>query len=251
MKRSLIILVVVSFGFQATTQAETARSNGSQPNVLFILVDDLGWSDLGCYGSRVHESPNVDKLAQQGKTFTDFYSAGPVCSPTRASILTGRNPARLGISTYLLDPKRDAAFLTHHLPLDEVTLAEVYQEHGYATGYFGKWHLGYENRHWASNQGFDVALGGMDLPWAWKLCWPDRPVPMLDRKRGHKRFFSPYHLTHLENGPDGEYLTDRLTREAIAFFEAQDGQPFFAFVSYHSVHTPLQPKPDLSGRTRD
>jgi len=218
-----------------------------QPNVLFILVDDLSWSDVSYNGSQVYETPHVDRLARQGMVLTDFYSAGPVCSPTRASILTGKSPARLGLTTWLYTPEKDPPFVTHHLPLEEFTIAEALSEVGYATGYFGKWHLGYERKHWAAHQGFATAKGGVDAPHAWSLAWPDRDSPLSDN---HTRFFSPYHMTHLDNGPDGEYLTDRLTDETIAFIEqhssssSNTAKPFFAFLSFHTVHTPLQPKPE-------
>ena len=116
------------------------------------------------------------------------------------------------------------------------------RDEGYATGYFGKWHLGYRREHWASEQGFEVAKGGIDSPHAWELAWPDREVPTPPE--GHTRFFSPYHMTHLDNGPEGEYLTERLTDEMIAFVEQQTEQPFFAYLSFHTVHTPLEPKPE-------
>ncbi|MCK4998356.1 MAG: sulfatase [Anaerohalosphaera sp.] len=214
-------------------------------NVVFILVDDLAWSDLVCYGSKVYETPNVDRLAGEGMRFSDFYSGGPVCSPTRASILTGKYTARTGITRHLLTPKLDPKFMTHQLELEEFTIAEALKQHDYATGYFGKWHLGYEEKHWASHQGFDVAKGGMDLDWAWKLCYPDKKPPMLSREKGHTRFFSPHHLTHLENGPEDEYLTERLTDETISFIKQNKDEQFFAFLSFHTVHTPLQAKPEV------
>jgi arylsulfatase A-like enzyme len=158
-------------------------------------------------------------------TFTDFYTAGPVCSPTRASILTGKYTARTGITTYLLSPQRDAEYVTSQLNLDELTVAQALKDNGYATGYFEKWHPGYEMKHWASAQGFDTAKEGMDLDWAWKLCYPDRKPPILSRARGHTRFFSPHHLTHLENRPEGEYLTDRLTDETIHFIQQNSTVP--------------------------
>jgi N-sulfoglucosamine sulfohydrolase len=229
----------------ADTIPATATEH-ERPNVVFILVDDLGWSDVGFNGSKVYETPHVNRLAQQGMVFTDFYSAGPVCSPTRASIMTGKYPARTGITTYLISPTRDAEHVTSFLPLEELTIAEAFKKHGYATGYFGKWHLGYENPYWAANQGFDVAKGGIDLPWAWTLCYPDiEEAPTAKTwPKTHTRFFSPYHLTHLEDGPEGEYLTDRLTNETIQFIKQYRDGPFFAFLSFHTVHTPLQAKAD-------
>jgi len=217
----------------------------AQPNVLFILVDDLGWADVGYNGTQVYETPNIDRLASQGKVLTDFYSAGPVCSPTRASIMSGKSPARLGLTKWLYTPEKDPPFITHHLPLEELTIAEALREAGYATGYFGKWHLGYKREHWADRQGFQIAKGGIDSPHAWRVAWPDREPPLPEN---HTRFFSPYHMTHLENGPEGEYLTERLTNETIGFIkqhcERHPEQPFFAFLAFHTVHTPLEPKPE-------
>ena len=218
------------------------------PNFVFIMVDDLSWSDLSNNGSITYETPNVDKLASQGMFFSDFYSGGPVCSPTRASILTGKYTARTGITTYLLHPDRDPEYLTPHLPLEEFTIAEALKEQNYTTGYFGKWHLGYAEKYWAKNQGFDVAIGGMDLPWAWELAHPGVEAPDVDRAKGHTRFFSPHHLTFMEDGPEGEYLTDRLTNETIQFITDNKDKPFFAFLSFHTVHTPLQAKEEVVAR---
>lgn len=229
------------------TAASVLEAADSQPpNVVFIMVDDLGWSDVGFNGSKVYETPNVDRLASQGMVFSDFYSGGPVCSPTRASIMTGKYTARTGITTYLLSPTRDAKHVQPHLPLEEFTIAEAFKKNGFATGYFGKWHLGYENEFWAGNQGFDVAKGGIDLPWAWTLCYPDIEEAPTARTwpKKHIRFFSPYHLTHLKNGPQDEYLTERLTNETIGFIEEHRDEPFFAFLSFHTVHTPLQARPE-------
>ncbi len=223
----------------------TKYSDKAPPNFVFVMVDDLGWSDLSYNGSKTYESPNVDKLASQGMVFSDFYSGGPVCSPTRASILTGKYTARTGITTYLLHPERDAEYVTPHLPLEEFTIAEALKKHNYATGYFGKWHLGYAEEHWAENQGFDTAIGGMDLAWAWKVAHPGVEAPDVDLANGHVRFFSPHHLTFMENGPEGEYLTDRLTNETIHFIKENKDKPFFAFLSFHTVHTPLQAKEEV------
>jgi len=243
------LAIFVAFFVSALPDAIAASAD--RPNVVFILVDDLSWSDLSYNGSEVYETPNVDRLSKQGMVFTDFYSAGPVCSPTRASIMTGKYPARTGITTYLISPDRDASHVTPHLPLEEFTIAEAFKKNGYATGYIGKWHLGYKNEHWAANQGFDVAKGGIDLPRAWALCYPDCEPPTAKTwPKTHTRFFSPYHLTHLENGPDGEYLTERLTDETVHFIEQHKDRPFIAFLSFHTVHTPLQAKPEVVEKYR-
>ena len=229
----------------ACNNSSTLEKANQPPNIVFIMVDDLSWSDVSYNGSRVYETPNVDKLAGQGMSFSDFYTAGPVCSPTRSSILTGKYTARTGITTYLLSPERDPDYVTPHLPLEEFTIAEALKDHDYATGYFGKWHLGYATEHWAANQGFDVAIGGMDLPWAWEIAHPGVEAPDMDRSKGHKRFFSPHHLSFMEDGPEGEYLTDRLTNETIKFIKDNQDRPFFAFLSFHTVHTPLQAKEEV------
>jgi len=210
-----------------------------QPNVLFILVDDLGWADVSYAGSTGYETPNVDRLSKQGMVFTNFYSGGPVCSPTRASILTGKSTARTGITTYLITPDQDVEYVTHQLPLEEFTIAEALKNYGYKTGMFGKWHLGYEQEHWANHQGFEVAVGGTTSRNAWRMMYPERPPP-IDQLE--VRYFSPHYLTHMEDGPEGEYLTDRLTDETIEFIETNQDGPFFAFLSLHTVHTPLEAK---------
>jgi len=193
-------------------------------NIALILLDDLGWADLGCYGSTFHETPNIDRLAEQGVRFTDAYSASPVCAPTRAAIMTGKNPTRLGLDK-MLPPDRN------HLPLEEVTIAETLKEAGYATCFIGKWHLGGKD-YYPDRQGFDVNLGGTE--------WP----------QPSSGYFSPYHIDTLPEGPEGEYLTDRLSGEAVTFIEAHRDVPFFLMLSYYAVHAPLKPRTTWSTSTR-
>ncbi len=198
-----------------------------RPNFLLILVDDLGWADCGFSGSSFYETPHLDRLAYTGMRFTDAYAASPVCSPTRAAILTGKSPARLNITDYIPgeDP-RDRKLIgpedLHHLPLDEVTLAEALKKTGYATFFAGKWHLGGEG-FYPENQGFDINRGG------WESGGP----------YGGNRYYSPYGNPRLDDGPEGEYLTDRLTDETIGFIEANRNRPFFAQLSFYTVHTPI------------
>ncbi len=181
----------------------------SRPNVVFILIDDMGWKDIGCYGSSFYETPNLDRLRAEGMLFTDAYAACPVCSPTRASILTGRYPARVGVTNYISGHARgkliDAPYIDH-LPLEEHTLASAMRDGGYRTYHVGKWHLGGEP-YWPEKQGFDVNVAGCD----WGMP--------------HKGYFSPYGIPMLEEGPEGEYLTDRLTDEAIALLRANGDAP--------------------------
>jgi len=204
----------------------------SRPNILFFLVDDLGWRDLGCYGSSFYETPRLDRLAAEGLHFTNAYAASPVCSPARASLLTGRYPARVGVTNYIgrEHPSRgrliDAPYVDH-LPLEEVSVAAALREGGYATWHVGKWHLG-ERPYFPDRQGFDVNVGGCD--WG-------------SPKQG---YFAPWGIPTLEEGEPGEYLTDRLTDEAIALIHAHGhSRPFFLNLWFYAVHNPMQPKPDL------
>ena len=196
----------------------------SRPNVVFILIDDMGWKDIGCYGSSFYETPNLDRLRAEGMLFTDAYAACPVCSPTRASILTGNYPARVGVTNYISGHARgkliDAPYIDH-LPLEEHTLASAMRDGGYRTCHVGKWHLGGEP-YWPEKQGFDVNVAGCD----WGMP--------------HKGYFSPYGNPMLEEGPEGEYLTDRLTDEAIALLRANGDAPFFLNLPYYAVHIPIQ-----------
>lgn len=198
----------------------------SKPNVVFILVDDLGWKDLGVYGSYFYETPNLDQLAAEGMRFTSAYASSPLCSPTRAAIMTGKHPARLRITNWIpgddpQDRRMRGAANRHQLPLQEHTLAETMRQAGYKTFFAGKWHLG-EEGFLPTDQGFDVNLGGghMGQPPA--------------------GYYSPYNNPYLSDGPEGEYLPDRLTDEAVQFIEANRKQPFFLYLSYYTVHTPLQ-----------
>jgi len=202
-----------------------------KPNLLFILIDDLGWRDLGCYGSDFYETPNLDRLAFEGMSFTDAYAASPVCSPTRASILTGKYPATVGVTDWIdwgfgIHPCRgrliDAPY-TDHLPFEEKSLAVALKEGGYNTWHVGKWHLGGEP-YLPENHGFDVNVGG---------CHWGSPV---------NGYFSPYDIPGLENGPEREYLTDRLTDEAIRLIEKSDGSPFFLNLWHYAAHIPIQAK---------
>jgi arylsulfatase A-like enzyme len=199
------------------------------PNILFILIDDLGWRDLACYGSTFYETPNLDRLARQGMLFTDAYASCPVCSPTRASILTGKYPARVGVTDWIggqSEGRLAHVPYLHYLPLEETTLATALREHGYQTWHVGKWHLG-DEPFWPDKQGFDVNVGG---------CHWGMP------KNG---YFAPWGIPSLEEAPEGTYLTDHLTDRAIDLIENRDERPFFLHLSHHAVHTPIQAPGDL------
>ena len=210
-------------------RAETpAAAPAKRLNFVFILLDDMGWSDLHCYGSTFYESPNVDRLAQQGMRFTQAYAACPVCSPTRASIQTGKYPARVRITNFLKGVKSGkllSAEYLDHLPLEEFTLGEAMKEGGYATGFIGKWHLG-DRPFYPDSQGYDTIAG----------------------VAGGMKRFSPYKNKNLPDGPPGEYITDRLTDESLKFLDAHREKPFFLFLSHYAVHVPIEAKPEIVKR---
>jgi arylsulfatase A-like enzyme len=207
-------------------------ANADQPlNVVLIVVDDLGWADLGCTGSTFYETPRLDALSRGGTLFTNAYTTCPVCSPTRVSLVTGKYPQRVGITDFCgaaqpekwnRKTKLLPASYSERLELGETTLAERMQAAGYATFFAGKWHLGPEG-FWPENQGFDFNFGGTD-----------RGGPY-----GGKKYFSPYGNQRLKDGPEGEHLPDRLASETVQFINARRDQPFFAQVCFYSVHTPL------------
>lgn len=198
----------------------------AQPNIVFILIDDMGWKDLSCYGSSFYETPNIDRIASAGALFTNAYAACPVCSPTRASIMSGKYPATVGLTDWIGSHARgrliDAPYVDH-LPLEECSLASALQQGGYTTWHVGKWHLG-GRPYYPENHGFMKNIGGCD--WG-------------HPRKGH---FSPYHIETLPDGPDGEYLTDRLTDEAISLIRAHKTGPFFLNLWHYAVHTPVQAK---------
>jgi arylsulfatase A-like enzyme len=209
----------------------------AKPNIVFILADDLGQRDLGCYGSTFYETPNLDGLARDGAQFTNGYAACPVCSPTRASIMTGKWPQRTAITDYIgaaapekwdRNTKLLPAAYSDRLAHEEVTLAETLKAAGYATFFAGKWHLGPEG-YWPEDQGFDINKGGIE-----------RGGPY-----GGNKYFSPYGNPRLPDGPPGEHLPDRLATETVKFIEANRTRPFFAYLAFYSVHTPLMAREDL------
>jgi arylsulfatase A-like enzyme len=211
-----------------------------KPNIVLFLIDDLGWMDIGCNGSKFYETPNIDRLASEGMRFTNAYAATPVCSPTRASILTGKYPAALKTTDWFGAPQPEEAATdktwntkkllpasyVENLPLEEITIAEALRTAGYKTFIAGKWHLGENEKYWPENQGFDVNKGGYN--------------------RGHPAsYFSPYNNPKLPDGPVGEYLGDRVAAETISFIEVNKQNPFFAYVPFYEAHTPMQAKEAL------
>src|SRR5262245_20835375 len=195
------------------------------PNIVLILMDDLGWADLGCYGSKCYETPNLDRLAKKGMRFTHGYAVAPVCSPTRAGIMTGKHPARLHLTNFLVgnrwpkDSPLSPVDWTTALPADEVTFAEMLRRAGYVTGFIGKWHLG-------------------QVP-------PER-FGFTDNIEGSPKGSPPGHFTK-----KGDYLADHYTALAEQFLTKNKDRPFLLFLSHYSVHIPLQGKKELVARYQE
>jgi arylsulfatase A-like enzyme len=234
--RIIVFFLLAAIGIQSA-----AAQPSSKPNIVFFLVDDLGWTDVEPFGTSFYETPNIKKLAAGSMRFTNAYAACPVCSPTRASIMSGKYPARLQTTDWfgaaqpeevLQNPKKRSAkpllpaAYKEHLPLAETTIAEALKNAGYKTFFTGKWHLGETAPYWPEHQGFDTNAGGYAA--------------------GHpKSYFSPYSNPRLKDGPPGEHLPDRLAQETASFIEANKANPFFAYFSFYSVHTPFQGRQDL------
>ncbi len=238
--RELIILLALLLN--SSSLIGKAQRKNDKPNIVFILVDDLGWADLGYNGSLYHETPNIDKLASEGMVFTDAYAACPVCSPSRAAIMSGKYPARLNLTDYIpgnrhWGPHKDQKLASHpfklQLDLEEYTIAEALKSAGYKTMFAGKWHAGEKEEYYPQYQGFDINIGG--------------------NRTGHPAggYFSPYKNPQLTDGYEGEYLTDRLADEVINFMKQNKENPFFAYLSFYTVHLPMQGKPEKVKKYQD
>ena len=221
----------------------------ARPNIVVIMADDLGWRDLHCYGNSKLETPALDQLAADGMRFTNGYSASPVCTPTRAAMMTGQSPARLRITNHapgnavgfaLKDSPLHEAESLRHLPLAAVTIAERLSEAGYATAHLGKWHLSYKARDEKGiaekdlrpdQQGFSLNVGG-------------------DSGGGPPSYFAPYRNPTIVDGKDGEYLPERLADEAIAFVRNHKSEPFFLNWWPFSVHYPMQAREETIAKYR-
>ena len=249
--KSLVALALL------TLPAGVSAQEQAPPNVVVVLVDDLGWTDLSCQGSRVYETPNIDRLATEGIRFTDAYAACSVCSPTRAALLTGRSPARTGITDWIRARFQRAGGATptqnpveyvggprqqllcppnpFWLELEEVTLAEMLRAAGYATCHIGKWHLG-DEAWYPQHQGFDENHGGCDY---------GQPPSYFDPYRNAAL---PQGIPGLPPRREGEYLADREADEAVGFITRNKARPFFLYLAPYAVHTPLQAKADATAR---
>ena len=224
-------LSLLAAGLTFVTAHAQEQAAPERPNVILIVADDLGWRDLSVQGSEFYESPNLDRLANSGARFTNGYATCQVCSPSRASLMTGQYPARLGITDWIGAPEEEAwdrntrmlpPTYRHELPAERITIAEALKESGYATFFAGKWHLGDRETDWPEYHGYDINKGG------------------FDRGGPPGGYFSPYDNPRLADGPDGEYLPLRLGRETASFIEANATRPFFATLCFYSVHGPAQ-----------
>ena len=249
---TLTVLAMVAGLFAATaTRAAAEPATLDQPNIVVILIDDLGWADLSCYGSEYHETPNIDRLAARGVRFTNGYAACSVCSPSRAALLTGNYPARIGITDWMrfrfngepppgfdtpwryetvgeqLETPRNPFWMEP----SQITLAEALRPAGYTSCHIGKWHLGPDD-YYPQTQGFHFNIAGCDYGQP-----PSYFFPYTNKWQGS--------IAHLEGGEEGEYLTDRLAAEAGKFIEKHRSQRFFLYFAPYSVHTPIQPKREL------
>ncbi|WP_197533444.1 sulfatase [Symmachiella dynata] len=219
--RAALIFVVVS---QIAGWTEPLLAATDKPNIVFIFADDLGWTDLGCYGSGFYKTPHIDRLSEQGLKFTCAYTNAPNCAPTRACLMSGRYSPRHGIYTVSTGARGDEKFRKMipvknitDLPLSEVTMADAMKQAGYVTGMFGKWHLGKGPKHHPSQRGFDEAISA---------------------SRGHFGFKTTPHVPVDED----EYLADFLTDQAVSFIERHQDEPFFLYLPHNAVHTPIHAK---------
>ncbi|TWU19813.1 sulfatase [Allorhodopirellula heiligendammensis] len=227
---SLVILTALPVGGHAADPADSSK----QLNFVVFVVDDLGYMDIGANNSECfYETPNIDRLADSAMRFTDGYAANPVCSPTRYSLMTGKYPTRVR-ATNFFSGKRSGRFnpapLNEHMPLEDVTVAEMLKSKGYATFFAGKWHLGESEEYYPQKQGFDVNIGGHRIGGPYT---------------GNK-YFAPFKNPEMEvESPAGDHLPDRLARDTVRFIEENKDRPFLAYLSFYSVHTPLMGRPDL------
>ncbi|MCB1276767.1 sulfatase [Prosthecobacter sp.] len=235
MKPFLVLLSAFVIG-------HTSFAASQRPNILFILADDMGWADLGCYGADLHETPRIDAFAKESVRFTNAYAMS-VCSPTRSTLMTGKHAARLHFTIWAEGAQQGGAKNRKlreapsiwNLPHTETTIAKHLQDAGYLTALVGKWHLG-DWEHYPEAHGFDINIGGTNWGAPQTFWWP---------YSGTGRFGPEFrYVPHLEFGKPGEYLTDRLTNEAMKVIDHAGDQPFFIYLAHHSVHTPIEAKED-------
>ncbi len=229
-----MLAVLAVWSWPTRGDCEEAGNGSSLPNVVLILTDDMGWMDLRVQGNKILRTPNIDRLATQGTRFTNAYAAAPVCSPTRGSLITGLAPARLHITQHGADTKQfwpedrtiQPPVTRTSLPLESTTIAKRLRARGYATGFFGKWHLGEESQHWPLEHSFDVNIGGCGFG-------------------GPPTYWDPYRIPTIEPRKAGEYLTDRLADEAVGWMRDQT-KPFLLCLWTYNPHYPFEAPDELT-----
>lgn len=256
MKKILIVSALLPSLCLQTLSAQTQDAKRAKPNIITILVDDMGYADIGANGSTYYETPNIDALAANGIRFTNAYAAAAICSPTRAALMTGKYPARIGITDWILADFQGGKVVNDQNPVDyvstkskplscppnplfmelkEVTIAERLKQNGYTTCHLGKWHLGPE-KWYPTQQGFDYNIGGSDL---------GQPPSYFDPYENYNKDSVKYNIATLAPRKQGEYLTDRLGDELINFITQHKDKPFFVNCASYAVHTPLEGKKEL------
>ena len=256
MKYFLLVLMFPIGLYAATMPAHAA--DAARPNVIVFFVDDLGWTDLGCFGSDFYESPHIDRLAADGVKFTQAYAACTVCSPSRAALLTGQYPARLHVTDFIPGHPIENTPLripdwTQKLKLEEVTIAELLRDAGYRTAHVGKWHLTPRDRtgdinddgsypdYYPDRQGFEFNIGGCERGAPASYYWPYGRGKTLQQRQANNTF----RTIPKDGGKEGTYLTDQLTAHALRLIQQFDQQPFFLYFPFYNVHMPLQGRADL------
>lgn len=229
---------------------ESVAAKEQPLNIVMILVDDMGWTGLSGYGSDLHQTPHIDQLARRSMKFTDAYASASICTPTRAALMTGKYPARLNMTIWheqAKTPQQNKRLIPPivegSLSHDEITIAEVLRTAGYKTGHVGKWHLG-EASHYPETHGFDFSFGGCCWGCPATFYFPYRGMYGGEKNR-HYRYIDGIDASEPR---EDEYLTDRLTDEALSFIDRVAENPFFLYMSYYTVHKPIEGKPDVAAR---
>lgn len=246
---TIAITIVAFFSSTLSAHAAPPPPPPPPPNIVLILVDDMGWTGLSGYGSDLHRTPHIDRLADQSMKFTSAYASASICTPTRAALMTGQYPARLNMTIWHeatqkppTNKKLIPPIVEGNLQHSHVTLAEALREGGYRTAHVGKWHLG-DAGHYPQTHGFDYTFGGSF--WGAPSTFY---FPYQGYFGNNKTEFRYIPGVDASEPREGEHLTDRLTDEAIGFIERESSKPFFLYMSYYTVHTPIEGKPEIAAR---
>lgn len=239
-KCQALLLLTMSVAIMSCTNLHSSTSSTSSPNFIIIFTDDLGYGDLSCYGSILHQTKNIDKLAQNGLRFTDFYSASPVCTPSRAALLTGCYPQRVDMHVNEKPMDEFRAVLTPESPKGlnpfEITISEIVKEQGYKTACIGKWHLGDQEPFWPTNHGFDYFYGILH---SHNQGTEECPLTIFENHQV------------MESDVDISTLTRKMTNQSIRFIRKNQKSPFFLYLAHPMPHFPLAATDSFIGLSRD